>query len=83
MGQTGKDLQKRISQHKYNVRTGQEGSGLFKHKESFDHHTDWTTSKVLPKCKGYEEHNVIESCLNAGIYPPNMIISYDHFKLIN
>ena len=37
VGQTGKSLLERIKQHKYNVRTANESSAVFKHQQEFNH----------------------------------------------
>ena len=54
IGQTGKELQTRISQHKYSVRTGQQSSGLFLHQSEYNHRIDWTGAKVLATSKYFD-----------------------------
>ena len=61
IGQTGKDLETRIKQHKYSVRYGQETNALFLHLRDFDHPIDWSNAAPLVFCKNSLDRNIIES----------------------
>ena len=61
IGQTGKDLNMRIKQHKYSIRYGQESNALFVHLRDFGHSIDWKNANSLVPCKGVTERNIIES----------------------
>ena len=80
VGQTGKSLKTRISQHQYSVRMCQSSSGLFQHKAANDHHINWSEAKILAKSKCFYERNVIESCLISNTYANNVNMSYGNFK---
>lgn len=61
IGETGKDLDARIKQHKYSIRTGQQSNAIFVHISENNHPVDWDNSKVIVKCKDRDERNIIES----------------------
>lgn len=80
VGQTGKDLKTRVKQHKYNVKYCAESSALFQHKFKCDHHIDWDNAVSVIKKKGFDERNIIESCIISKTYNDNLNLSYGHFK---
>ncbi len=44
IGQTGKELNTRIKQHRYSVRKGPESNALFVHTRDNNHCTDWNNA---------------------------------------
>ena len=77
VGQTGKSLLERIKQHKYNIRTANESSAVFKHQQKFNHNINWESAKFVCKCNHQIKRLIIESCiikkcnvmnLNDGLY---------------
>lgn len=63
IGQTGKNLEKRKSQHKYNIRTGNESSALFVHLSTENHRIDWDNSTTIFKARSESERLIVEACL--------------------
>ena len=63
IGQTGKDLAKRIKQHKYSVRTGQVSNALFIHLRDNNHCIDWSNASSIVSCHDILNRNIIESSL--------------------
>ena len=77
IGQSGKLLSERVKQHRYNVRTANESSALFKHQQIHNHNIDWEKSEVIYKCNRQIERLLVEACvikkldtmnLNDGLY---------------
>ena len=73
IGQTSKTLEKRVSQHKYSIRTGQESNALFVHIKNTDHCIDLENARKIIKCPNTIERNIIESA----------IIQYNQGTLLN
>ena len=83
VGQTGKSLQKRISQHKYCIRTENTNNALFKHILRYDHDINWDQSEILKYISDHSTRNIFEATainhfdnfnLNNGIYKLDNII---------
>ena len=79
LGQTGKTCSKRISQHRYNVRTGNESSGIFIHVRDEDHNINWKETKELYKSGNVTERLIIESCFIDKV--PNMNLNSGFYKV--
>lgn len=73
IGQTSKTLEKRITQHKYSIRTGQESNAIFLHLRDTTHTIDFDNTMEIIKCPDTIERNIIESG----------IIQFDFENLIN
>ena len=91
IGQTSKPLQKRISQHKYSIRTGQESSALFLHLRDYNHCIDFENAGIITRCSDTMGRNIIESSIiqhkfnelinkNLGLY---RLDSYCIDRIIN
>ena len=83
VGQSGKPMEVRISQHKYNVRTCNESSAIFSHMVSNDHVIEWEGACVIKYESDYISRNIFESTciqylntfnLNGGLYKIDQII---------
>ena len=61
VGQTSKTLQSRILQHKYNVRTYNNNSAIFKRISNNDHRMDWNNSCKIINSNNWLDRNIIES----------------------
>ena len=81
LGQTGKTCCKRITQHRYNVRTANESSGIFIHVRDEGHEINWKDTKTLYKSNNVVERLIIESCLIDEI--PNMNLNPGFYKVDN
>ena len=63
VGQTGRCLDKRINEHKYNIRTGNENSALFIHTRDNDHLISFQNSSKYCNSNCWYSRNIIESIL--------------------
>ena len=63
IGQTSKDLNVRINQHKYSVRTGQTSNALFVHLSEKSHRISWPNSSVIARCNDFRSRNLLESAI--------------------
>ena len=85
IGQTGKSYLEREKQHKYNIRTGNESSALFRHQQTYNHNINWDKGEIIFKSNKQTERLIIEACiirkcktmnLNDGLYKlDNFIIN--------
>ena len=91
IGQSGKELEQRIKQHKYNVRIGNTASGLFQHMNEFNHGINWKEAREIIYCKDIVKRNIIESCIikkncnellniSPGMYKLDEIVLNNIFK---
>ena len=79
IGQSGKELCKRVSQHKYNVRTANSNSAIFCHVRDFNHPIDWQSAKIVFKSSSLQNRLLVEGCLIASL--GNMNLSDGLFKI--
>ena len=63
IGQTSKDLNVRINQHKYSVRTGQTSNALFVHLSEKSHRINWPNSSVIARSNEFLSRNLLESAV--------------------
>ena len=61
IGQTGKTLEKRISQHKYNVARDDPSSALNIHTKYCNNPINWTNARTLFSSSNYTVRNIIET----------------------
>ena len=61
IGQTGKELNERLKQHKYSIKNGHENNALFLHLRDHNHQIDWNKAAPLVICKNSLDRNIIES----------------------
>ena len=82
-GQAGKSYSEREKQHKYNIRTGNESSALFKYQRSYNHIINGNKGEIIFRSNGYIERLIIETCiirkcnginLNDGLYKLDIIV---------
>ena len=84
IGQTSKELETRIRQHKSYVNNQRSNSALFLHSFNNDHNIAWRNSKKILNCNNFHERNIIESFLignkintlniSPGIFSPDPIL---------
>jgi hypothetical protein len=87
LGQTGKSLQLRLSQHAYSIRTAQTSNALYLHTSLCDHNINWNGAKSITNCGDFVERNLIESALisqcpnllnvSTGMYKLDPFLSYN------
>ena len=82
IGQTGKDLNDRLKQHKQSIRYGQENSAIFTHVRYHNHCIDWeNTKKIVNNCNNIQTRNIIESCLIKENFGNSMNLSQGLYRL--
>ena len=81
IGQTSKELDVRLKQHKYCVRTGNMANALFVHMNNTNHGIDWENSKELVICKDFMKRNIIESSFIKNEPDRNFNISLGMYRL--
>ncbi len=61
VGETPGDIDVRIKEHKYSIRTGNTNNAVFKHMYDTNHNTDWQNSHIIHKCNDHKKRKVIGS----------------------
>ena len=89
IGQSGKQFEQRIKQHKYSVRTATTSSAIFKHIENFNHPVNWEKACIIYPCSSVTERLIVESSLiktcktmnlNDGVYKFDNILTSSLLK---
>ena len=70
VGQTGRALETLVREHKYNVRRGFNGSGLYRHLHDTNHALDWGGSRWVWRSGNEKRRLVVESAIIQQV--PNM-----------
>ena len=70
IGQTGRDLQTRIREHKYNVNRNYRGSALYMHRLEENHSVDWDRAAFNYRNADAKQRLVVEAALIQRV--PNM-----------
>ena len=78
VGETGRNLDKRMYEHKRDIRVGNESSGVFCHVRDFNHSIDFQGSKLVFKSKNYVKRRIVESSLITSI--PNFNLSEGQYS---
>ena len=73
IGQTGRDLKSRVSEHKDSIRRAQKSSAVFNHFSTLSHDMNWNNAEILYKSKCEYKRKIIESALIEII--PNFNLS--------
>jgi hypothetical protein len=73
IGETQQFLQKRIYQHKYAVRTGDENNGLYMHNKITGHAIHWGKIKPIEQEKDWRSRKIKESILINSKNPSSCI----------
>ena len=81
IGQTSKDLNVRINQHKYSVRTGQTSNALFVHLSEKAHRINWPNSSIIARCNEFRSRNLLESAIIQITSKDNCNLSPGQFSL--
>ena len=61
IGETGRNLQKRLMEHKAAVRRGDRKNGIAVHLQDHDHRVDWEAAKVIGQEPHYWRRRVLEA----------------------
>ena len=81
IGQSGKSLEKRILNHKYNIRTNNTSNAICVHNNICNFPVDWLQSQILFKCKDFVKRNIIEAACFYRSKDKNFNISDGLYKL--
>ena len=81
IGQSGKCLQKRISQHKYSVATDQHCNAINCHTRSCNFPIKWSEAEIIYKNRNYIERNLIETACIHHTISNNFNTSTGLFKI--
>ena len=73
IGQTGRDLKSRVSEHKNSVRYAQNSSAVFNHVSTLGHSIRWNNAEILYKSNCSYKRKIVESALIDVI--PNFNLS--------
>ena len=61
IGETGRNLQKRLTEHKAAVRRGDRNNGIAVHAWDHDHRVDWEAARVLEQEPRYWKRQTLEA----------------------
>jgi hypothetical protein len=81
IGQTGRDIKKRVKEHAYAVRMGNNANAIFLHMSSKNHRMNVQGARVIKMCNTYVNRNVIESCMIDFTWDKNVNISNGLFGI--
>ena len=73
LGQTGRDLNTRLIEHKRSIRYAQESSAVFHHVKNFNHTFEWDKASLVFKSNCSYRRKIVESALIEEC--PNINIS--------
>ena len=79
VGESGRDWNIRIKEHKNAFRNNNTYNALFRHAFNNNHRINWEGSRLLYKCDNYHKRRIVESALIDKI--DNFNISSGCFKL--
>ena len=63
VGESGRDLKKRIKEHKYDIKKANEKNGLFVHVRDFDHPIDFNNARLVYPSSSVRRRHLVESAL--------------------
>ena len=88
VGESARDLDKRIKEHRNDIKNGNENNAVFVHLKKFDHPIDFENAKIVYPSSSVRRRHIIESALiekykstnecmnlNKGFSPYNALIS--------
>ena len=61
IGETGRSLQKRITEHKYAVKTNNRKNGIAVHAWDMEHRPDWDATEILEMEPHYWKRRILEA----------------------
>ena len=73
LGQSGKDLQLRVRQHQYSVRSNQTNNAISNHANNLGHSINWDGATAITRNTNYQQRLVIESCLISSARPGRLM----------
>ena len=79
IGESGRDWNVRIREHKYAFRNNNMSNALFNHAFNNNHRINWEESKLIYNCDNFHKRRIVESALIDKI--DNFNLSSGCFKL--
>ena len=97
IGESGRDCEKRLSEHKRAIRNGDANNAVFIHMSPQNHPIDWENTKLIYKEKDEKKRKIVEAAvinsvknanLNDGFYKfdsltTNYVIDWETIKQLN
>ena len=81
IGETGRNINNRISEHEKAVKNKNRNNALFKHWEETGHNFNYSNVKILAKCSSHKKRNLIESFFIEETWNENINIHPGFYKL--
>ena len=81
VGETGRSLEKRVYEHKRDIRVANEKSALFCHVRDYQHLMNFEEAKLLYSSDDYLKRRIVESALISTT--KNINLSQGHFAFNN
>ena len=72
IGQTGRELNVRLSEHKRDIRNANDNKCIFLHVRDNNHRINWIESKFIVKSRTWRERNIIESVIICQTFDNNI-----------
>ena len=72
IGETGRDCEKRVSEHKRAVRNGDVNNALFAHMSQQNHPIDWENTKLIYKVKDEKKRKIVEAAVINSVKNVNL-----------
>ena len=63
VGESGRDLEKRIKEHKIDIKNANEKNGMFVHVRDFDHPIDFKNARIVYPSSSVRRRHLVESAL--------------------
>ena len=63
VGESGRDLEKRVKEHKISIKKGDENNAMFVHARDFDHPMDFKNAKIVYPSSSVRRRHIVESAL--------------------
>ena len=63
VGESGRDLEKRIKEHKFDIKKANENNAMFIHLRDFDHPIDFKNAKIVYPSSSVRRRHLVESAL--------------------
>ena len=79
IGETGRNLETRVKEHRYAFQTCNLNNAMFKHASENNHSINWDNCQLLYKCNNFKKRRIIESvCIQKF---DNFNLNEGNFKL--
>ena len=72
IGESGRDCDKRLSEHKRAVQNGDRNNALFVHMSEENHEIDWNNTEVIYKIKNEKKRKIVEAAVINSVKNVNL-----------